>query len=69
MFHLYLQILPYPCYLTQDRLKITCSQCNGCIGAHVYASSSDVDFKSTSLDDAYTCAPESFRNDVVINTK
>ena len=24
VFHLYLQILSHPCYLTQDRIKITC---------------------------------------------
>ena len=41
-------------YLTQDRIKITCILCIGCIGSHVSTSSSDVVF----------CAAVTSKNDV-----
>ena len=46
VFHLCLQIVSHPCYLTQDRIKITSIKCIGCIGSHVSTSSSDVGFYS-----------------------
>ena len=36
------QFLSHPCYLTQDRIKITCIQCIGCIRSRVSTSSSDI---------------------------
>ena len=46
VFHLCLQILSHPCYLTQDRIKIMCIQCIGCIGSLVSTLSSDFGFYS-----------------------
>ena len=46
VFHLCLQIVSHPCYLTQGRIKITCIYSIGCIGSHVSTSSSDVGFYS-----------------------
>ena len=43
VFYLDRQVLSHPCYLTQERIKITCIKCICFIGSHVSTSSSDVD--------------------------
>ena len=44
VFYLDRQFLSHPCYLTQDRIKITCIKCIGCIESHLSTSASDVRF-------------------------
>ena len=42
MFNLYQQFLSHQCYFIQGQIKIVCIHCIGCVGAHMYMSSSDV---------------------------
>ena len=59
MFYLDRQFLSHPCYLTQDRIKITCIKCIGCIGDHASTSSSDIGFTAvTSKNDVTLCKVE-----------
>ena len=46
VYYLDRQFFSHQCYLTQNRIKITCIWCIGCIWNHVSTSSSDVGFYS-----------------------